>query len=327
MKARDYMPAVKYGAKWLLSDVAGAGITPFGTMFFVDADNGSDYNDGLTQSTAFASFATGYAAMTTNKDDILVLSTYSSHSITSMQSISKSRCHFIGDQFGRLYGARAKIQMGVTTATSDVFAVKNIGVGNTFLGIKFYNDNTVAQNTACVGEGGEYGLYQNCEFYDSTNLTSNTHAELLLNGDSTQFYGCTFGSLADAVSGDKVRPAVITTSGGVAGSQSGGPSRDVLFDGCKFWKKAGGTSTAMIKVAAANDIERVTEIHNCQFVANNLGSAPAVAISAPTLTNGQIFVTGDTSSFGCTAVATATGIFGSLPAKVAATHIGIQMTN
>ena len=37
-------------------------------------------------------------------------------------------------------------------------------------GIKFYNDNTLTQNVACVGEGGEYTVYRNCEFYDSTRL-------------------------------------------------------------------------------------------------------------------------------------------------------------
>lgn len=324
--ARDYMPAVKYGAKWLLSDIAGAGISPYGTTYFVDADNGSNYNDGLTQATAFASVATGYAATTTNKDDILVLSTNSAHTITSMLTFSKSRVHVIGDQFGRIYGARAKIQMGVTTATSDVFAVKNIGIGNTFFGVKFYNDNTLTQNTACLGEGGEYALYQGCEMYDSTRLNSNTHAEMLLNGDSAQFFGCTFGSLADAVSGNVVRPAVITTGGGVANSLSGGTSRDIYFDKCHFWKKAGGVNTAMIKIAANGELERVMELHDCQFVASVQGSVPDVAIASATLTSSQVILTGDTAAFNCTKIATATGVISGLNVKVATATIGIQAT-
>lgn len=322
--ARDDFPSVKYGAKWLLSDVAGAGISPFGTTFFVDKDNGSDYNDGLTQATAFASVATGYAATTTNKDDIVVLSTYSAHSVTSMLNITKSRVHFIGDQFGRTYGSRARITMGVTTATTDVHMVKNIGVGNTFFGIKFANSNSLTQNTSAVGEGGEYAMYQNCEFYDSTKLDSDTHAELLLNGDSSQFFNCTFGSLADFVTGDKVRPAVITTAGGVASGT--GTSRDVLFDSCKFWKNAGGTSTAMIKITSDNDLERLMEVKDCTFVASKTGSTPAVAIASATLTKSYVFLTGDTVSVNCTKLGTATGIFSGLNVKVATATIGIQAT-
>ena len=93
-----------------------------------------------------------------------------------------------------------------------------------------------------------------------------------MNGDSTQFFDCTFGSLADAVSGDKVRPAVLLTKDTVA---TGKVSRDVLFDGCRFWKQAGGTTTAFVK-GGATDVERVMEFHNCGFIANVLGATPAV---------------------------------------------------
>lgn len=304
--------------------VLGSGVpTTFGRVIFVDADNGSDGNDGSGINSAVKTVAQAYSMMTTNKDDVMVLSTNSVHTLSAMLDISKSRCHFVStDQYGRRYGQRAKLYMGVTTAVTDVFAVKNTGVGNTFSGIKFYNDNTLTQNVACVGEGGEYAVYANCEFYDSTRLNSDTHAEMVLNGDSAQFYNCTFGSLADAVSGDKVRPAILLTAGTVG---AGLVSRDVLFDGCKFWKNAGGTTTAMIKGAAA-DVERVMEFHDCQFIANPLGSAPAVAISLATLTVGMVILTGDTCATGCTKIATATGVFNCTPARVATATIGIQAT-
>jgi hypothetical protein len=212
--------------------------------------------------------------------------------------------------------------MGITTAITDVFMVKNTGIGNSFRGIKFYTDNTLSQHVAAVGEGGEYTVYRNCEFYNSTNLTSDTVSEIVLNGDSAQFFDCTFGSLADAVSGSKIRPAVLLTKATVG---AGLVSRDVLFDRCRFWKQAGGTATAMIK-GAATDIERVMEFHDCQFVANPLGSAPAVAINVATLTVGMIILTGDTCAIGCTKIATATGVFNATPARVATATIGIQAT-
>lgn len=308
--------------------VNGSGIPfTYGTVYFVDSDNGSDGNDGLTRTTAFKTLAYGYSKMTTNKDDVLILSGNSAHNLTAMLSISKSRCHFIGSGgFGRHYGPRTRVTMGVTTDTADVHMIKNTGIGNTFVGIKFANGNTLTQNTSCFGEGGEYATFMHCEFYDSTHMDSDTHAEMLLNGDSSQFYNCTFGSIADSVSGDKVRPAVICTNGGVSGSVSGGPARDILFDNCKFWKNAGGTTTAHIKVGSDNDLERFMEIKDCTFVANKLGSVPAVAVASATLTKSQIGLTGSTVSYNCTKIATATGVISGLPARVATATIGIQAT-
>jgi hypothetical protein len=298
-----------------------------GRYIFTDYGSGSDGNDGLSPATAVKTIAQAYSMTTTNMDDVIVLCGSASHVLTSMLTVSKNRVHFVGmdGSNGRRYGQNAKIYMGVTTAITDVHAIKNLGVRNSFTNIKFYDDNTLATyHTSCVGEGGEYAIYENCEFYASVNLTSNTFAELLLNGDSTQFYNCTFGSLADAVSGDKVRPAVIFTAGGVLNGT--GTSRDIFFDGCRFWKQAGGTTTAMVVFPSDSSMERLCEFHDCQFIAAHLGSTPAVAIACTaTMTNGQILLTGDTSCVHCTKLATATGVISCLNAKVAATQIGIQI--
>lgn len=300
---------------------ANAGLPmTFGTYYFVDADVGSDLNDGLSMDTPFATIDKAVDSVTTNKDDVIVLGTNSSHQLTEMLTISKSRVHFVGDPFGRMYGQRAKVNYADGIATADKFAVQNTGVGNTFTGIKFLNANTDAQVVATFGEGGEYTVFRNCEFYNSTNLTSNTVSEMVLNGDSAQFFDCTFGSLADAVSGDKVRPAILLTKATVA---AGLVSRDVFFHNCRFWKQAGGTTTAFIK-GAATDVERVMEFHDCQFIANVLGAVPAVAIDVATLTVGQIILTGDTAAFECTKIATATGVISGLTVKTASTTIGIQ---
>lgn len=322
----DYVPGLKFGAKILGSEVLGAEVPfTFGKTFYVDYDNGLDTNDGLSPGNAFKTIAYAYSQVTSNNNDVIVLSAYSNHVVTSMLTVSKNRVHFIGSGVGfRKYGQRAKIYMGVTTATSDIAVVKNTGVGNTFANIKFDSENTLAQSLYTFAEGGEYTSFSNCEFYKGTIMDSDTAAEVILNGDSAQFYNCTFGSLATAVSGDKIRAAVRTNNGTVG---SGLVCRDVLFDGCKFWKNAGGTTTAMVYISADADIERVMEFHDCQFIANHLGSTPAVAIaSAATLTAGQVLVTGDSCAHHCTKIATATGILSGLPAKVATATIGIQMT-
>ena len=314
----------------LINQVASSVQGLVGKIFFVveNSDSGA-YRDMIRSIVKsdpdgklrfFETVKEAYDATTSNNNDVIVLSSNSSHELAAMLTISKNRVHFIGDMFGRKYGQRAKINYADGIATTDAFAIKNTGVGNTFTGIKFINNNTDAQVVSTFGEGGEYTVFKNCEFYNSTNLNSDTVSEIVLNGDSTQFFDCTFGSLADAVSGDKVRPAVLLTKDTVA---TGKVSRDVLFDGCRFWKQAGGTTTAFVK-GGATDVERVMEFHNCGFIANVLGATPAVAISLATLTVGQVLLTGDTFSAECTKLATATGVFSSLPARVATATIGLQ---
>lgn len=322
----------------ILSAIHSAIGGTFGNVFVVlnssDSDEGNYQHiqelfdldpDGRVR--FYTSLAAAYAATESNNNDVIILDGNSTHQLTSMLTVSNNRVHFVGlDHLlgvKRRYGQSSKINYADAIATADPFMIKVTGVSCSFRGIKFTNANTDAQVVGTVGEGGEYSYYENCEFYNSTNLDSDTVAELVLGGDSPQFVNCTFGSLADAVSGDKIRPAVLV-DGSVVGSV--GTSRDVLFDGCRFWKKAGGATTTMVKVAADVDIERGMEFHDCQFLANVLGAVPAAAINAPTLTNARIILTGDTCASECTKIATATGVFNCTPARVATATIGIQAT-
>lgn len=327
-----------YGSA-MLSAIHNA-VGTFGNVFVVFNSSDTDENnyqhlqdlfppDGDGRVRFYTSLSSAYAATESNNNDVIILDGNSSHQITDQLTISNNRVHFIGLDYllgiNRPYGQSSKINYADGNATALPFAVKNTGVRNSFRGIKFINANTDAQVVGTVGEGGEYAYYENCEFYNSTNLDSDTVAELVLGGDSPVFKNCVFGSLADAVSGNKVRPAVLIDGSVVTGGA--GTTRDALFDNCRFWKKAGGTATAMIKVDADADIERLVEIHDCQFVANVLGSTPAVAIAlGASLTNGSILLTGDTSGFDVTKLATGTGVISCLNAKVATATIGLQAT-
>lgn len=323
-----------YGNAQLSAIYSAIGGT-FGNVFMVMNSSDSDENNFQKMQELFTndydgrvrfytSLASAYAATESNNNDVIILDGNSTHEITEQLIVSNNRVHFIGLDYllgiNRPYGQSSKINYADGIATALPFAVKNIGVRNSFRGIKFMNNNTDAQVVGTVGEGGEYAYYENCEFYNSTQLDSDTVAELVLGGDSPVFKNCVFGSLADAVSGDKIRPAVLVDGSVVTGGA--GTTRDALFDNCRFWKKAGGTTTAMIKVAADADLERVMEIHDCQFVANMLGATPAVAIAlGASLTNATILLTGDTSGFDVTKLATGTGVISCLNAKVATATI------
>jgi hypothetical protein len=290
--------------------VLGGGSIPstFGNYWFVDYDNGSDGFDGKSPAKAFKTVQKAVDSATTNNNDVICLSAYSNHALTKMLTVSKNRLHFVGvDGAGRMYGQGAKISLGVTTATTDVAVMLNTGVRNSFHNIKFSNDNTLAQCLSTVAEGGEYAMYSNCEFYRSTLLNGATSCELLLNGDSAQFYNCTFGSLADSVVGDIIHPCVRLAKG-VAGT--GLVTRDARFQDCQFWRNAGGTTCKFVYAAGGTDVERLLLFKNCEFIANNLGSTPAAAVGAGALqTSGKILLKNCTS-MGCTILAqAAVGIY------------------
>jgi len=276
----------------------------------------------------FTSLADACDSTESNDNDIVIFDGNSTHQLSGMLTISNNRVHLIALDYllgiKRPYGQSTKINYADWIATTDAFAIKNTWVRNSFRWIKFINNNTDAQVVWTFWEGWEYSYFDSCEFYNSTNLDSDTVAELVLGWDSPIFKNCVFGSLADAVSWDKVRPAVLV-DGSVVGTV--GTSRDVLFQNCKFWKKAGWTTTALVKVAADADLERFMEFEDCTFAANKLGSVPAVAIAlGASLTNGQIALTWKTIAYNCTKIGTGTGIINGTPARVATATIWIQAT-
>lgn len=259
--------------------VLGGGGIPatYGKVWFVDYDNGSDDNDGLSTTTAMKSIETLLAnKVVTNRHDVVVLSANSSHQLSAMLTITKNRVHFISadGRTGFGMGARARISMGVTTATTDIAAMQNTGVGNTFTGIKFSSSNTLAQSLYGIAEGGEYTIYDRCEMYKSTDLDVTGAAEVLNNGDSTQWLNCTIGSSANEISGANIRPCMLLTA-----TLSGKKCRDNIMIGCQLLRKCGNVANRFIYGANATDVERMFYIDNTLFFSNPLGSAtPAIAV-------------------------------------------------
>ena len=302
----------------------GNGFPPTpGNIYFVNYGTGVNAGSGKNPTQPWQTIEYAYSQVTTNNDDVIVLQGSATHVLSAMLDVSKSRVHFIGmdGTNGRLYGQNAKVSLTATSGATNVFTMKNTGVRNSFVNIKWINASTVAEGLYCVGEGGEYALYQNCEFYKSTDLNETTAAELVLNGDSAQFFNCTFGSLADLLVGDIIRPCVDLTKEIVG---TGLVTRDCTMVDCSFWRQLAGTAGVFVRAAASADVERLLRLVRPSFVAANLGSTPAVCISAgATLTDGWIAVEFP-SGFNVTKIATATGILVSGPAVGATTGIAVN---
>lgn len=287
----------------------GTGIPPTpGNIYFVNYGTGTDAGSGKNPTQPWKTLEYAYSQVVTNNDDVICLMGSSTHTLSAMLTISKNRVHLIGidGTNGRYYGQNAKVSLTATSGATNVFTMKNTGVRNSFTNIKFINESTVAQGLYCVGEGGEYAIYTNCEIYKSTDLDETTAAELVLNGDSAQFIGCTIGSLANVLVGDIIRPCVELTKEIVG---TGLVTRDCTFVDCQFWRNLAGTAGVFIRAAASADVERLLQLKNCTFIAANLGSTPAVCISAgASLTDGWITLDSQCAGFNVTKIATATGI-------------------
>jgi hypothetical protein len=283
----------------------------FGEVWFVDYRNGSDDNDGKSKSSAVKTLSKAYEKAVSNRNDVILIDGDSTVTETAILDWSKNRIHVIGlngvpSPLG--YGNGAKVSLGVTTAATDIATLKVTGVRNTFSNIKFMNSNTVAEGVYCVAEGGEYTRYFNCEFYKSTDLDQAAAAEILMNGDSSQFFNCTIGSNVNAITANGARPCVLLTRETITGKVC----RDGAFVNCLFWRKAADTDNSFVHSAAANDVERMLLFKDCVFNNTKLASQTmTVGISgAAALTQGEILVTGsNTAVYNTTNFATQTGIW------------------
>jgi hypothetical protein len=246
-----------------------------GDIFYVDYRKGADTNDGETWETAFRTYSTAIAAVTSDNNDVILIDGDSTVVETAMVNITKNRVHTIGMN-GTLghYGQGAKISLGVTAAAADIATIQNTGIRNTFTGIKVINSNTVAEGLYGWAEGGEFTRFSNCEFFKDTDLDENLAAEFLHNGDSTMFYDCTFGSTANIIATAKIRPNVLLTA-----TLAGKKCRDTYFENCLFFSKAGGTAHVAVYGGNATDVERMLLMNGCMFINNALSAAtPAHAV-------------------------------------------------
>jgi len=264
-------------------------------------DNQKTYLDGTEM--IHSTVASAYAATTTERHDVILLSAYAAHAQASMLTISKNRIHFIGlgGRGGSIgMGARSRITLGVTTVATDLAEMKNTGVGNTFTGIKFDSSNTKDESLYGIVEAGEYAIYNSCEFYKSSDLDDAGAAEIALNGDSAQFLNCTIGSSANET-GD-IRANVLCTGGIVSGKKL----RDCYFENCMFLAKADDTDKVFVYGANATDVERSLTFKGCTFFNNPLGAGtPAAAIAfGAAQTEGAVFCDANTACVDVTVLGT-----------------------
>jgi len=217
-----------------------------GDIYFVDATNGSDGNNGLSADQAMKTLPVAYAAA--GSGDTIALSTNSTHSLATGIAWTKSRINLVGmDFFGRLVQQGAKVQLA--TAATTAYVLKVTGTRNSFSNIKFIQGATAATGLHVLEEGGEGSLYQNCSFVFgvSDNLDLTTATEVLCGADSATFDNCLFGS-------DTLLTSAARTVFTIDQVTSGQEFKSNIFRDCIWMVSSSSADALLLKVAANTDV-------------------------------------------------------------------------
>jgi len=287
------------------------GFHTFGTVYYVDPTNGNNNFDGKSMEAAFETLEHAYSKVTTNKHDVIVLDANSGHALADELAITKNRLHIVGLGFrgGAPIGQRSRITTAAPSTGSAISAIKITGTGVTLNNLKITSSDTLSTSLYCVADGGEFTILRNCWLEKNTDLDQTGAAELLCNGDSSAYIGCTIGNMIYEPS--VARQNVLFTRETISGKVA----RSVTFKDCLFLTFAAATTVALMRTANATDIERFCLVETCKFLSKPSGSTVADAIViAAALTDGSIHLDRCYIDGNITNIATASsGVFSNLP--------------
>lgn len=319
-KARDFIPALKYGNKILPSDLAGMLDLPtVGNLIYVDPTNGSDTaNSGTEQNDAYATVAQAYSQAISGQHDVVIISpTGGTGRTTETTAITwgKRFTHLVGSAAPTVQDARAGINFG---AGGSLVISEN---GCVFKTITLFSSEDIDETVSITGD---YNSFAGVDFKGTSNATSADSTPwraLNLNGaQENTFAGCTFG--AD------------TYTRGVANATvefENAASRNVFSD-CRFLMHNDTANTPVhILLTGTSAIDRWIEFNNCTFYSfwtNHADKTAAVIDASAQTATGDINVTGNYLAIGFDDwEAASSGIVWFTPYTATTTAIGLAINN
>jgi len=263
--------------------------------------------DGVVR--LYTTVAAAYAAATTQQNDVIVLSGYSTHTVTEMLTVSKSRVHFIGlDGGGRFTAQGAKIEMGVTGVATDLAPVLVTGVRNSFRNIKFINASTTNQSLYGFIDNGEGTYIENCSMIKIAGLDDANWANFWMAGDSL--------TMKDCVLGQSNIPSAVAHFGILIDGKTGGATDGTVKE--NFLENiyvnmsvstAAAATACFIKVAdgsALNFNNVIKDLNAVNFVQAGTGTIMTDAVLGAATVGGYLHLIRP-SFMGCTGVGAGTG--------------------
>ena len=224
-----------------------------GNMFFVDAANGSDTNNGRSPSKAFATIAVGYAALTADQHDTLYLiSTGTTFTITSTLTWAKSYTHLIGIG-APAPNSRARITISATATAIAALAIT--GSGCVFANFKVSQETSLAGCGAVSVTGGRNYFYNVCiqGMIGALAKVSATAYSLFLNdAEENRFERCEIG-----------QDTVVRTEGAVL--RLDGSSRRNEFIDCLFKSACETVAKSLVKFVDTAALDRYMLFRGCTF--------------------------------------------------------------
>jgi hypothetical protein len=230
--------------------------------------------DGMVR--FFTSLEDAYDACTSNADDVILLSGYAEHVITTGIAWSKSRIHVIGMDGGhRINQQGAKIKTTVGAAVA--YVIKVTGTRNTFENIKFIQNDTNAAAINVVISAGEGTRYTNCSFIFEVadNLDLTTASELLVGEDSGLWENCSFGT--DVLLTSAARN--VTSFDTVSGSASGDSAKSNRFVDCEWIVMSSTADAVLLKVIDTAGAKFLNSFVRPRFAATINATNVAIAIT------------------------------------------------
>ncbi len=198
----------------------------------------------------FNTIEAAYAAATTNRNDVILMSAYGTHEVEAGMAWSKNRIHVVGMDGGdRMVQQGTKIQ--TASDAEEVYVIAVTGNRNSFRNIKFIQASTEATALTVAKFGGEGTLVKNCSFVFGVadNLSETNAHEVIMGEDSGTFINCTFGSDTLTTSGARAVMLIDPVT-------SGQEMKSCVFIDC-LWSIQSSSSSA--------DFIRVNDTDSCKF--------------------------------------------------------------
>lgn len=281
-KARDYIPALKYGHKIYPEDIAGmVGLPSVGDIFYVDPTTGSDTtNAGKSVEDAFASVSGALSAASADNDDVIVIAgTGSTGRTTEAAAVAwnKRRVHLIGNGAPRQMNSRNGVGVAATDTASAFVISSNNCIFQNISFAAFVDADVLVEVT------GEYNTFNGVHFQGIAHATPASEAgarSLLLTGaGENEFNDCVIGI-------DTVTRAAANASLELTGSC---PRN--IFRHCLFPVYTSNAGAFWVKADTGNCYERFLMFEDCMFTNATLGSSTAmtVGMKLSNTGNGQVY--------------------------------------
>jgi len=294
LKAKDYIPAIKYGAKIMPEDIAGmVGLPSVGNIYYVDPGVTTSGNGGSVD-TAFKTLAEAYAVMVADNDDVAVIAPTSSTGRTSEDASitwAKRRTHVIGNGPLRRGWNRAGVSFS-SGASTPSFTVS--ATNCSFTNIIFYQPNDI---NVMVNITAAYNTFNNVHFAGIANATTGADTAarcvVITDVDDTQFNNCMFG--IDTISNSAAN-AIVEQIGNTACART-------QYNNCVWSIACTNAGPRFVLFTGAYCSEVYTMFNDCLFL-NTRGGATGmtVGMTIPASTNGKI-IFNNSFWLGCTDLA------------------------